>query len=102
MKTSPIPALRSPATLILAAGHGGKDSGAVNGPHNERDETIILVDMAAAILRQWLTPAAVVIAPHEHDTDETLGWINTRYGMGKAWAGRRPVVSRSSQMSFMR
>lgn len=86
MQGSSIFALKGVSTLVITAGHGGKDSGAVSGKFNERDEAISIVDQCAAILRGWLGDKAVVVAPHAQDTHETLPWINARYGMGKAWA----------------
>lgn len=75
-----------PSTVILAAGHGAGDSGAVSpdGKHSERAQAIIITDHAA----QLLNAAGIytVIAPHEHDTHQTIAWLNTRYKWGTAWA----------------
>lgn len=78
MKGSPIPLLATIPTLVLAAGHGGKDPGAESGKFNERDEVISIVDQIAALLRPYLGKA-IVIAPHEQDTHETIPWLNKRY-----------------------
>lgn len=73
-------------TIILAAGHGGNDTGAVSldGKHRERDQAITLVDDIA----RRLTSAGhnVIIAPHGHDTHQTIPWINARYPAGSAIA----------------
>lgn len=78
--------MKFPDTIILAAGHGGKDSGAVSpdGKHNERDQAILIVDAAAATLRA--VGLRVVIPPHSLDTHETIPWLNNRYNFGDAWA----------------
>ena len=86
MKGSPFEALAKVPVLILAAGHGGKDSGACSGPYREADEAIVLVELMAGLLRPVLGDAAVVIAPHAQDTHETIPWINARYKFGEAWA----------------
>lgn len=74
-----------PSTLILAAGHGSSDSGAVSpdGKHTERDQTIKIVDMAAALLCR--AGINVIIAPHDHDTHQTIPWLD-KYHWGSAWA----------------
>ncbi len=71
-------------TIILAAGHGSTDTGAVSGPHRERDQAIALVDDIA----RRLTSAghSVIIAPHSGDTHQSIPWINARYPSGSAVA----------------
>ncbi len=73
-------------TIILAAGHGGNDTGAVSldGKHRERDQAITLVDAMAA--RLTAAGHSVVIAPHSQDTHQTIPWINARYPAGSAMA----------------
>lgn len=63
--------------VILHAGHGGKDPGAVWGKNIEREQAIWLVDRIGAILRE--KGVEVVIAPHHMDSHESVPWINQRY-----------------------
>ncbi len=72
--------------IILAAGHGAGDSGASSpdGKHHERDQAITIVDFAAERLRNL--SYAVVIAPHKHDTHESIAWLNSKFRWGQAWA----------------
>lgn len=76
----------SAKTIILAAGHGGTDTGAVSpdGKHRERDQAITLVDLIAPLLRQ--SGHTVIVAPHAHDTHQSIPWINARYAAGTAIA----------------
>jgi N-acetylmuramoyl-L-alanine amidase len=86
MKNSPIPFLARVPTLVLAAGHGAKDTGACVPGFNERDECIWIVDEMERLLRPFLG-TALVIAPHRHDTHETIPWLNARYPyLASAWA----------------
>lgn len=76
-----------PQKIILAAGHGGKDSGAVSpdGKHKERDQAVYIVDHMA----EWLRPRTsreIIVAPHQHDTHETVHWLNQRFMWADAWA----------------
>ena len=83
MNTSSLSLLLAPETIVLAAGHGGSDSGATFGEFKERDEAIVIVDRMAALLRA--RGVSVIIAPHEDDTDVTITWVNNRYDFGEAW-----------------
>lgn len=69
-------------TVILAAGHGGADTGAVSpdGRSLERDQAIIIVDRMAELLREYGYP--VVIAPHGQDTHQTIPWVNAGHPAG--------------------
>lgn len=69
--------------IVLAAGHGGTDPGAVHGDHNERDQVIEIVDEMARLLKSWRID--VVVAPHDQDTHQTIPYLNERYGFGDAW-----------------
>lgn len=77
MNGSPIAALHGITRLVLAAGHGGKDPGACNGPHREADQAIVITDSIARLLIGAGMP--VITAPHQHDTHESIPWINERY-----------------------
>ena len=86
MRTSNLPLLQEPTVIVLAGGHGGTDPGATNGAHKERDQAIKIVDfMAAEIRGRGNASVTVEVAPHEHDTEDTIRWINTRFGLGDAW-----------------
>ncbi len=84
MKTSPLPALQRVATVILSAGHGGGDPGAVNGPHREADQAIMIVDWMADMLRRWQVPVHIV--PHDLGLRDGIAWINARFSYGTTWA----------------
>ena len=86
MKSSPFSILRGVNTLVLAAGHGGGDPGAVGGGKTEAGEAIVIVDEMARLLTPVLGKGAVVVAPHADDTHETIFWVNKRYAWGTAWA----------------
>lgn len=84
MQGSPFPAIARCTTLVLASGHGDKDPGACHAGFREADEAIIIVDSMAAILRE--RGLRVVVAPHKHDTHQTIPWINKQYRYGDALA----------------
>jgi N-acetylmuramoyl-L-alanine amidase len=83
MNTSSLPLLQQPQTVVLAAGHGGSDTGATNGSHKERDQAIVIVDQMASLLSA--RGVNTVVAPHSQDTDVTIPWVNQRYRFGDAW-----------------
>ena len=86
MRTSNLQLLKEPTVIVLAGGHGGSDPGATNGAHKERDQVIKIVDlMATAIGSRGHDSVTVEVAPHAHDTEDTIRWINTRFGLGDAW-----------------
>lgn len=67
--------------VILAAGHGGGDNGAVGQGTTEANETIQITDRVAAILRN--AGVDVVVVPHSLNLGPTIDWINARYkGLG--------------------
>ncbi len=79
--------MNMPPILVLAAGHGGKDTGAVSRDFKstERDQAIRIVDRAANILNGM--GVKTIIAPHHHDTHETIPWLKEQgYGWGDIWA----------------
>lgn len=85
MKGSPLSVLARIPTLVLAAGHGAKDPGAVNEGHEEAAQAITIVNHMEELLRPALGNA-LVIAPHSEDTHDSIRWINARYPAGTAWA----------------
>lgn len=64
--------------VILAAGHGGGDNGAVGQGTTEANETIQITDRVAAALRQ-AGGIEVVVVPHSLNLGPTIDWINARY-----------------------
>lgn len=83
MKSSTFQLLQSPSVIILSAGHGAGDPGAVNGQHREADQTITLVDIMAAHYRTWRIPC--VIVPHALGLTGGINWVNERFKFGSAW-----------------
>ena len=63
--------------VILAAGHGGGDNGAVGQGTTEANETIQITDRVAGILRN--AGVDVVVVPHSLNLGPTIDWINARY-----------------------
>jgi N-acetylmuramoyl-L-alanine amidase len=76
--------LKNVNKIILCAGHGGDDPGAVNGQFREADQTIYLVDKIADILRKGSINVDVV--PHNLRLVPSIGWVNQRYTFGNSWA----------------
>jgi N-acetylmuramoyl-L-alanine amidase len=83
MRTSQFSLLQKPDVVVLAAGHGANDPGAVNLPYNERDQVIFITDKVAAILRG--KGIEVVIVPHALELGDSIRWINSKYDFGEAW-----------------
>lgn len=63
--------------VILAAGHGGGDPGAVGQGTTEARETVQITDRVATILRA--AGVEVIVVPHELNLGGTIDWINARY-----------------------
>jgi hypothetical protein len=63
--------------VILAAGHGGGDNGAVGQGTTEANETIQITDKVAAALRD--KGVDVVVVPHALNLGATIDWINARF-----------------------
>lgn len=63
--------------VILAAGHGGGDNGAVGQGTTEANETIQITDRVAQLLRD--KGVEVVVVPHALNLGATIDWINARY-----------------------
>lgn len=83
MRTSTLAQLQEPSTVVLAAGHGASDPGAEFGGFNERDEAVAIVDRMAAELRA--RGVTVEVAPHREDTEDSIRFVNERFGFGDAW-----------------
>ncbi len=84
MKTSLFEKLRQPTTVVLSAGHGAGDPGAMNGDFKEADEAIIMVDeIAKQLKKQGVT---VDVVPHENGLKGAIKYVNDRYDSGDAWA----------------
>jgi N-acetyl-anhydromuramyl-L-alanine amidase AmpD/N-acetylmuramoyl-L-alanine amidase len=84
MKTSLFEKLRQPTTIVLSAGHGDGDPGAVNGDFKEADEAIIMVDeIAKQLKKEGIT---VDVVPHENGLERAIKYVNARYDEGDAWA----------------
>lgn len=69
--------------IVLSAGHGAGDPGAVNGQHREADQCIYMVDRMAEIIRRAGIQCDVV--PHNQGLQGAINWVNARYKMGDAW-----------------
>ena len=63
--------------VVLAAGHGGSDPGAVHGTEHEARDVIIQVNMAAEILIK--NGIKVSVVPHTLNLHAQIEWINARY-----------------------
>ena len=63
--------------VILAAGHGGGDSGAVGQGTTEAHETIQITDRVAQVLRD--NGVEVHVVPHSLGLGDTINWINARF-----------------------
>lgn len=83
MRTSSLNLLQEPTVVVLAAGHGGNDPGAVNPPYKERDQAITITDRTAALLREQ--GIEVEIAPHDKGLSQSITWVNQNFGFGDAW-----------------
>jgi N-acetylmuramoyl-L-alanine amidase len=65
--------------IIISAGHGGKDPGAVNGPYIERDLAIDLrLDIATELFTKY--GIKVISDPDVYILAQTLAWIRGKFG----------------------
>lgn len=65
--------------IVLSAGHGNGDPGAVAQGTTEANETVQITERVAAYLRAWSFPA-VVVQPHDvGDLVAEIRWVNARY-----------------------
>lgn len=63
---------------ILSAGHGNGDPGAVGQGTTEAEQTVILTNRVADLLRSW--GCAVDVEPHDvGDLVAEINWVNARY-----------------------
>ncbi|GAB4146872.1 MAG: hypothetical protein OHK0017_07890 [Patescibacteria group bacterium] len=69
--------------IVLSAGHGAGDPGAVNGQHREADQCMYMVDRMAEMIRRAGIECDVV--PHNQGLQGAINWVNARYKMGDAW-----------------
>ncbi len=76
--------LRQPTTIVLSAGHGDGDPGAVNGEFKEADEAIMMVDEIAKQLKK--AAITVDVVPHKNGLKGAIKYVNDRYDLGDAWA----------------
>ena len=85
MKGSKLPYLDRINTIVLAAGHGEGDPGAVNGNRKESDENIFITERIAELLRA--KGLDVVVVPHSLGLANSIAWLNQRYtDLYSAWA----------------
>ena len=77
MQNSKFPYLKPITRIILCAGHGGGDPGAVNGSHHEANQAVLMTDFIAQLLRE--KGLDVVVVPHELGLQSGINWINARY-----------------------
>lgn len=63
--------------IILAAGHGGGDAGAVAQGTTEANETVQITNRTADYLRSW--GVETVVVPHELGLVDSINWVNARY-----------------------
>lgn len=64
--------------IILAAGHGGGDSGATGQGTTEAAEVIDIVNRAAQKLKAD-GQVEVIVVPHELNLKDQIDWVNARY-----------------------
>jgi hypothetical protein len=84
MESSNFSLLRSPETVVIAAGHGGGDPGVVFGRHREADETRKLTDLIAALLKK--KDIDVHVVPHALGLRDSIRHVNENFAFGEAWA----------------
>ncbi|MEI6533427.1 MAG: N-acetylmuramoyl-L-alanine amidase [Candidatus Roizmanbacteria bacterium] len=84
MQKSAYTYLKTVNTLVLCAGHGGGDPGAVTNNTLESDQNLFIVNEVARLLKT--KGIEVVIAPPEMGLESSIAWVNQRYGWGDAWA----------------
>lgn len=65
-------------TIILCAGHGGGDNGAVGQGTTEAKEAIDITNKVNAILKKD-GRLKVVLVPHDLGLQDGINWINARY-----------------------
>ena len=83
MKTSILPILQKPNIIVLTAGHGDGDPGAVDGSHAQAPQTISITNAIASILKK--SNIDVRVSPHSQDLGDSINWVNKRFNYGDAW-----------------
>ncbi len=76
--------LRSPNSITIAAGHGGRDPGAVFGGDVEAQDTIFMTKRIADNLRRW--GVEVNLVPDDLDLVGAINYINSKFQWGQTWA----------------
>lgn len=84
MQNSKFSWLKPVNKIVLSAGHGAGDPGAVNGQHKEADQTVYMVDRCAEYLRSYGIQVDVV--PHSLGLKGGIDWVNARYRWNDCWA----------------
>src|SRR5438552_15010446 len=98
MKTSLFEKLRQPATVVLSAGHGAGDPGAVNGDFKEADEAIIMVDEIVKQLKKRVSRSTLCLmktASKERSNMSMIATIQATHGRSKSIATPRMVCWRN-------
>lgn len=85
MNTSKYRYLQPINKIILCAGHGAGDPGAVNGNYHEANQTIFMTDIIAELLKNKGLDVEVV--PHSLGLQGAINWINAKYkNINDGWA----------------
>lgn len=64
--------------IVLVAGHGGGDSGALSPQgHKESEQNIFIVDKVANYLKQ--KKLNILVCPHNFDLQQSINWINANF-----------------------
>ncbi|MEI6729551.1 MAG: N-acetylmuramoyl-L-alanine amidase [bacterium] len=84
MQNSQFRYLKTINTIVLAAGHGGGDPGAVSGGDIEANDTILITNKIAENLRN--KGVTVDVVPNELNLVDQINWSNQKYGWNQAWA----------------
>jgi LysM repeat protein len=77
MNTSNLSDLKKINRIILCAGHGHGDSGAVDADSVEADDTIRMTNRIASNLRS--KGLEVIVVPHDKNLSEAISWVNANY-----------------------
>lgn len=85
MNTSKYKYLQPINKIILCAGHGAGDPGAVNGNYHEANQTIFMTDIIADLLKN--KGLEVEVVPHSLGLQGAINWINAKYkNINHGWA----------------
>lgn len=85
MNTSKYRYLQPINKIILCAGHGAGDPGAVNGNFHEANQTVFMTDIIAELLKN--KGLEVEVVPHSLGLQGAINWINARYkNINDGWA----------------